>query len=246
MLYIAYLDEFGHVGPFISRDDARHKTSPVFGLAGLVIPYTHVRSFTTWFFQLKCHLLKFELTKSGTHPAKWEKKGAALYTTANVTKYRELRVATNRMFNQISKIGGYGIYIGIEKTFPPNKHNTGSLYRGILRESLKRLDQFAIGKNAQFMVILDQSDDALRREIVASSGISMFGDEKRKRLIEPPIQAESHLYQTLQCADWICGLVGRLACYQTMPLQYPDFEWAEKYFGDRLRQIAPFSGIRKQ
>ena len=31
MTYIAYLDEFGHIGPYIARDDARHNDSPVSG-----------------------------------------------------------------------------------------------------------------------------------------------------------------------------------------------------------------------
>ena len=38
MTYIAYLDEFGHVGPYVSRADARHNDSPVFGLAGFIMP----------------------------------------------------------------------------------------------------------------------------------------------------------------------------------------------------------------
>lgn len=38
MLYIAYLNEFGrHIGPYISHDDPRHNTHPLFGLGGLVL-----------------------------------------------------------------------------------------------------------------------------------------------------------------------------------------------------------------
>ena len=33
---IAYLDEFGHVGPYVVRRDPRPNDSPVFGLAGFV------------------------------------------------------------------------------------------------------------------------------------------------------------------------------------------------------------------
>ena len=62
----------------------------MFGLAGLVLPYSEVRSFSTYFFQLKNRLLKFELEHSGVHSAKWEKKGSALYTLKNVQKYPEL------------------------------------------------------------------------------------------------------------------------------------------------------------
>ena len=40
MLYVAYLDEFGHVGPYIAHHDPRYNTHPVFGLGGIVLPYT--------------------------------------------------------------------------------------------------------------------------------------------------------------------------------------------------------------
>ena len=36
--YIAYLDEFGHIGPYIRRSHEIHNTSPVFGLGGIVLP----------------------------------------------------------------------------------------------------------------------------------------------------------------------------------------------------------------
>ena len=78
MTYFAYLDEFGHISPYVSRTDPRYKDSPVFGLAGFVLPATEVRGFGTWFFQRKCEMLKFEIDRSGEHPAVWEKKGASL------------------------------------------------------------------------------------------------------------------------------------------------------------------------
>jgi hypothetical protein len=30
-MYIAYLDEFGHIGPFTGRQQAKYNESPVFG-----------------------------------------------------------------------------------------------------------------------------------------------------------------------------------------------------------------------
>ena len=100
---IAYLDEFGHIGPYISRDDPQHNDSPVFGLAGLVLPIEEVRNFGTWFYQRKCELLKFEIDRSDLHPSVWEKKGSALYTVRNVRAYRELRSFTNLMFNKSAR-----------------------------------------------------------------------------------------------------------------------------------------------
>lgn len=32
MNYIAYLDEFGHIGPFVARNEPKYQESPVFGL----------------------------------------------------------------------------------------------------------------------------------------------------------------------------------------------------------------------
>ena len=55
--YFAYLDEFGHIGPYVSGEDSRYNESPVFGLAGFVLPSEQVRGFGTWFFQRKCELL---------------------------------------------------------------------------------------------------------------------------------------------------------------------------------------------
>ena len=91
MTYFAYLDEFGHIGPYASRTDPRYNESPVFGLAGFILPSEAVRDFGTWFFQRKCELLAFEIERSGQHPALWEKKGTRLYTVTNVSRYPELR-----------------------------------------------------------------------------------------------------------------------------------------------------------
>jgi len=88
--YIAYLDEFGHIGPFITRSHPRHNTSPVFGLGGFVLPVERLRSFASYFYQLKCNLLAFEIERAGVPAYLWEKKGASLYTTQNVLKYSEL------------------------------------------------------------------------------------------------------------------------------------------------------------
>ena len=163
-----------------------------------------------------------------------------------MNSYPQIRQATNRLLNKIAGSGGHVFYVGLQKSFPPSVHDPVSLYRAVLMEAIKRLDQYCAAQRSTFMVIIDEQEDAFRREIVESSGRTMFGEDGRRALIEPPIQAESHLYQTLQCADWICGLVGRLGCYRTRPDEYKDLEWSEKYFGDRIQKASSGSGIRKQ
>jgi len=217
----------------------------VFGLGGFLLPSSKVREFATWFYQLKCRLLNFEIQRDGIPAYEWEKKGSALFTTANVLKYPELRGAAFRLLNRIEKDGGIVFYVGIQKTHPPETHSPKDLYCAVLNESIKRLDQYCLARDAHFQILLDEQEDTLRRKIVAEASMQMFG-EARKTMIEPPIQAESHLFQTLQCADWLCGLIGRIGCFQISPTEYPELSWTEKYFVTRLRRLTPTSGIRRQ
>ena len=139
------------------------------------------------------------------------------------------------------------LYVGLQKTHPPASHNPKRLYRAVLREAIKRIDQFCAAREAHFQIILDElkDQDDFRAQIVAEASIQMFG-EARTTMIEPPIQAESHLFQTLQCADWLCGLIGRVGCYQILPVAYSDLDWTDKYFIHRLKRAAPVSGIRRE
>lgn len=126
-------------------------------------------------------------------------------------------------------------------------HSPKRLYRAVLRESIKRIDQFCEERDAHFQIILDElkNQDDFRAQIVSEASIQMFR-EARTTMIEPPVQAESHLFQTLQCADWLCGLIGRIGCYQVLPAAYGDFDWTAKYFIHRLKRAAPTSGIRRE
>lgn len=215
MPYIAYLDEFGHIGPYVSASHQLYKESPVFGLGGMVLPHGTVREFGTWFFQQKCRLLEFEIKRSQKHPATWEKKGSSLYTAQNVTKYRKLRDTTTRILSKIKELGGFVIYVGIEKTASPEEHNPTGLYLSVLRETIKRLDDFGIEKDEDILVIMDEH--VSRSDILTVAAQEMYGPNQRRKLIEAPFQVESHRYQTCQCADWLCGIVGRLAQLELRP-----------------------------
>lgn len=245
LTYIAYLDEFGHIGPYISRSDPKHNDSPVFGLAGLVLPIEEVRNFGTWFYQRKCELLDFEIKRDAVHPAVWEKKGAALYTVRNVETYRELRNFTNRLFNKITNLGGFAFYVGQRKQDAPGVHDPNALYRYILREAIKRVDQHCsedCNPCDQFLLALDEHDQ--RSALITQAAIAMYGSDRRRCLIEPPFQIESHRYQTMQAADWIAGLVGRLGAAWKAPGEYPENAIFKTYFAARLNSCAVRSGIR--
>jgi hypothetical protein len=246
LTYIAYLDEFGHIGPYIGRTDPKHNDSPVFGLAGFVITASEVRNFGTWFFKRKCELLDFEIKRSGSHPALWEKKGASLYTVANVTKYAELRQFTNRLLNKIESLGGFVFYVGIKKSAKIDLHNPNRLYARVLLEAIKRIDSFCdldCVPPSNFILALDEHDQ--RSALITEAARSMYSAvQPRRRLIEPPFHLESHRYQTVQAADWIAGLVGRFGAFWADPEAYPENAIFMKYFEQRLHRVARRSGIR--
>ena len=246
MTYFAYLDEFGHVGPYVARADPHYHDSPVFGLAGYVIPSDEVRGFGTWFFKRKCELLDFEIKRSGEHPAIWEKKGSSLYTVRNIAKYAELRKFTNRLFNKIETLRGFVFYVGIKKTTAPHLHNPNRLYARVLLEAIKRIDGFCekdCNPAANFVLALDEH--SLRAKLITEAAQSMYGrNEPRRHLIEPPFHLESYRYQTVQAADWIAGLVGRIGAIWAHPTAYPENEVFRRYFEHRLNRISRRSGIR--
>ena len=257
MHYFAYLDEFGHIGPFISRNDPKHNTSPIFGLAGIVIPISEVRNFSSYFYKLKCNLLAWEINNA--HPPipayQWEKKGSALYTVQNIGKYPELRKATFRLINKIKAIDGFVFYTGIEKAPPAAAHTPEALYTSVLRDCVRRLDNFCSRNNATFSMLLDSIDSdepgahrKFRLKGISAAASEMFGTHQgysKETLLEPPYQLESHLYQNLQCADWFCALVARRLARSVRPDQYGDYEIVEKYFGARLNSVLKEQSLRR-
>ena len=245
-MLIAYLDEFGHIGPYIARADEKHNDSPVFGLAGFVLPDTEVRNFATWFYQRKCELLAFEIERANQPAYLWEKKGSSLYTAPNVTQYPELRKFTNRFLNQLKSRGGFLFYVGIEKRRQVEQHDSTTLYMRVLREAIKRLNQECEEQDTHFLLMMDEH--AQRDNILSEASRQMFTRDAQwsaDRLIEPPFQLESHRYQTVQAADWICGLIGRLGQYECASEDYPEMAWVQTYFQGRIRRAARRSSLRR-
>lgn len=252
--YVAYLDEFGHVGQYVSRNHPRYKTHPAFGFAGLILPATEIREFAIYFFKLKCQLLKYELTHQNPRnlPAyQWEKKGSQLFALRNVTKYEALRRSTFRLLNHIEKIGGHVFYTGERKTTDPDAHDSTETFKRQLLQSVRKIDRFCGNSGSTFMLMLDEQrcGNEWRETNVEVCTLAMFEDaaEKCRTLIEPPVQAESHLFQTIQCADWICGLIGRLTALLVAPDEYPELEPFDTFFSARLAKVTlPSSGLEHQ
>lgn len=249
--YIVYLDEFGHVGQYVSRIHPKFKTSPVFGLGGLLLPATQVREFAIYFYRMKCQLLAWDLLNHNPQnlPAyQWEKKGSQLYSLRNVVQYKALRRATFRLLQHISKLGGHVFYTGEEKTTDPATHDSTETFKRQLLQSVRKVDRFCSSQGATFILVLDEqkAGNEWREKNVEACTLAMFEDasEKCRTMIEPPLQGESYLFQTLQCADWICGLIGRITALAVAPAEFEDWQPFDKYFSTRICEVAtPCSGL---
>lgn len=193
-------------------------------------------------------MLAFEIQRSGKHPASWEKKGSALFTTQNIERYPELQRFVARFLNKIERCGGKIIYVGVRKTADPTSHQSQGLYRAVLRETIKRLDQYCAqdcDEESRVMIFMDEHEE--RDALLTEASRSMFNrDNPRRHLIEPPVQVESHRYQTVQAADWICGLIGRFGAYWEDKDAFPELRWTEDLFHHRLARVAVPSGIRSE
>lgn len=241
IIYILFLDEFGHIGPFVSRADRSYNQHPAFGLAGIILPQENTRGFATWFYQLKGNMFSKEIQASGVHPAAWEIKGSDVFKSKNIGKYRRVKEAGSRLIKQIDKRGGKIIYYGRQKYLVPEKANASGLYKTVLSKIIRNANAFCELKGENFMMILDEHTDRLR--LIATASKTMFGNNGAKRLIEPPLQVESHLYQTVQAADWIAALLTRHMAYELNANEFGDFEWASKTYGLQISKISTHSSI---
>ncbi|ANY14660.1 DUF3800 domain-containing protein [Bordetella pseudohinzii] len=233
--YVVYLDEFGHIGPYVSRSHPRFRTSPVFGFAGFMLPAAELREFAIHFHQLKCRLLRPEIQRQHLPAWRWEKKGAQLFTERNLRRYPMLVQAATRLIDRIRQAGGHVVACGGAK--PPGQ-TAADRFQFQLLAVLRRVAAYCEAREATFMVVLDQqkSGKRWRAAHVEACTRAMFeeGGRKCRSLMEPPLQAESDLFQTLQCADWICGLAGRLYAYRAAPADYPEWACFEQCFGRQL------------
>ena len=146
-----YLDEFGHIGPFVSRTSPKYNESPVFGLAGIILPDDAIRPFATKFLKLKEYLFAEEIHKSRRISALWEKKGIEIFTAKNLAKYPHFRGTGFRLINYIRDCGGKIFYYGREKIHQSTDVNSIGLYTTVLSHAIRA--SFIIRKEGDFLLV---------------------------------------------------------------------------------------------
>lgn len=233
-MLIAYLDEFGHVGPYVSREDKRFNDHPVFGYGGYIIPAENARYFSSEFVRVKRNLFKTEIEKSDS-PAQWERKGAEYFSTGSIEKRPELVRAFLGLVRKLENNGGKIFYYGDEKPRGTMKqtNKTSEAYTvEALRESINRICRHADNLGRDVVIFMDDFTEKTRREVVGRMYGHIYArssyNEEMRRIVEPPLHIDSKMNSSVQFADWICGLVGRAADYQLVPNS--KFGWTHEQF----------------
>ena len=154
--------------------------------------------------------------------------------------------AAHRLLNKIDQSGGFVFYVGVRKTASPALHQSSRLYTRVLLEAIKRIDQYCeqnCDPPDNFVLALDEH--ALRPAFITEVSRSMYGGhERRRRLIEPLFHLESHRYQTVQAADWIAALIGRLGAIWADEDGFPENLVFRRQFEHQINRLSQRSGIR--
>lgn len=236
-MLLAYIDEIGEPGAFVSKDHPRFKTSPVFGYAGFIIDESRARDFGQHFTYEKRKMFKKQIEQA-VHPGRWEAKGADLFRPKTpIQASHHLRLMRG-LVDYLSGYNGKLFYYVDEKPIgtpgQTRNYSPEDRERSALFESLNRLCRHADEAGQQLMVMVDQINEKTRRARVAESYAHVFSRStdrpEMKRLAEPPMHIDSVLSANIQFADWVAAAIGRAIDRQL--IENSDFMWVPKWWGD--------------
>ncbi|NYJ31412.1 hypothetical protein HNR17_002185 [Galbitalea soli] len=217
---MAYIDEIGETGAFVSKRDARFNTIPAFGYAGFIIPAEEARHVGSVFVKEKCTLFAAEMT-GVSNPGQWERKGADIFRPNTHINYpQQIRVFTALVRKAVA-LGARCFFYADEKPLgtpkqtqlDPEERETAAM-----RETLNRLCRHADSKNDSLMVLIDQINESQRAKRLPNMYRHILGRAAERqemlRIVEPPMHVDSVLSANIQFADWVAAAVTRAIDYQ--------------------------------
>ncbi|QUY62252.1 DUF3800 domain-containing protein [Gulosibacter molinativorax] len=228
-MLLAYLDEVGETGAFVSKDHSRFNTSPAFGYAGFVVPAPEARRFGSWFAEEKRKVYATEIAASD-RPAQWEKKGSAIFRRVTLDKYPQQIRVFSALVRRLRSVGGNLFYYIDEKPLgtPNQTHlDTDAREAMAMKETLNRLARHAESRHNHLLVMMDQVNEKQRIERMPTMYAHMFSRsgefEEMLRIVEPPMHLDSAVSANIQFADWVAACVSRAVEYQL--IEHSDFGW---------------------
>lgn len=228
-MLLAYIDEIGEPGAFVSRNHPNYRTSPAFGYAGFIVPENDARKFGSLFNEEKRRVFKNEILAS-SNPAQWERKGSSIFRADTLARYPQQIRVFNSLVWKLRAFGGSLFYYADEKPLGTPKQtqlNTESRETAAMQETLNRVARYADSRGENLMVMIDQINENQRSARVPNMYGHIFArtasHSEMKRIIEPPMHVDSILSSNIQFADWIAACVTRAIEYQT--IKDSPYEW---------------------
>lgn len=219
-MLLAYIDEIGEPGAYVSKDHKRFNTSPVFGYAGFVLPERSARRFGQVFTQEKRTLFAKEL-EGVEHPGRWERKGSDIFTHCAWADYKQQVRVFRGLVEQLDQLGGKVFYYADQKEPGTPRQVKKSLEEresDAMQETVNRLCRHADTRGENLLIMVDQINEKQRAERVASLYAHIFSRAQSfpemRRAVEPPMHIDSALSSNVQYADWVAAAIGRAIDYQ--------------------------------
>lgn len=219
-MLLAYIDEIGEPGAFVSRTHPRFNTSPAFGYAGFIIPSDNARHFGAVFNTEKQTMFRTEIA-AATHPGRWERKGASMFRPDTATRFPQQMRMFSSLVRRVREFGGALFYYANEKPLgtpgqvriEPEVRETAAM-----QETLNRIARHADRCDQNVMVMIDQINEKTRAERLPNMYGHILGRAgdfpEMRRIIEPPMHVDSVLSSNIQFADWVAACVTRAIDYQ--------------------------------
>lgn len=239
-MLVAYIDEIGEPGAFVSRKHKQFNTSAAFGYAGFVLPENVARKFGATFTHTKRTLFQAEVADH-PNPGQFEKKGADLFRARTDTFAPDIPRVFRSLAREIRRLDGALFFYADEKQVGTPRQvglDREAAESAAMQETLNRLCRYADSHGENIMVMIDQINENEREKRLPN----MYGHILRRvesrpemvRIIEPPMHVDSILSANIQYADWVAAFVGRAIDYHL--LDDSPYKWVTKVF-DRGRNV---------
>jgi hypothetical protein len=220
VVLLAYIDEIGETGAFISREHPRFNTSPAFGYAGFVVSADRARQFGARFQREKQVLYRREIAHAD-HPGRWERKGASIFRPDTLDKHPAQVRVFNGLVRGLRALDGHLFSYADEKPVGTPKQtglDTVERETGAMRETLNRIARHADSRGENVMVVIDQVNEKTRSARVPVMYSHILGRAaefpEMRRIVEPPMHVDSVLSANIQFADWVAACVSRAVDFQ--------------------------------
>lgn len=150
----------------------------------------------------------------------------------------EIKPALKRIFKKLYQLNGKVVFVGQVKpegSLAETGESPFDRSSHVLRQIIKEIAEYADHQNEDVLIFLDSVGTKLREKDLSVSASFIYSSNSPdavKRVLEAPMQLESHFYGTTQFADWICALLGRTTHYHFV--RSSQFSWAPQLLNDML------------